>query len=54
MARYDLAENMDLQVNLENLLDEKYYAYMTASGLAYSAYHYGAPRNFTVSFNYRF
>lgn len=54
MARYDLAENMDLQVNVENLLDEKYYAYMTASGLAYSAYHYGAPRNFTVSFNYRF
>lgn len=54
MARYDLADNMDLQFNLENLLDEKYYAYMSASGPAYSVYHYGAPRNFSVSFNYRF
>ncbi len=54
MARYNLAENMDLQLNLENLLDEKYYAYMSASGLSYSIYHYGTPRNVTVSFNYRF
>ncbi|MEL4241206.1 TonB-dependent siderophore receptor [Shewanella xiamenensis] len=57
MARYDLAENMDLQFNVENLLDEKYYAYMSTSNYlpeAYSVYHYGAPRNFTVSFNYRF
>lgn len=57
MARYDLAENMDLQFNLENLLDEKYYAYMSTSSYmpeAYSVYHYGTPRNFTLSFNYRF
>ncbi|AYV14488.1 TonB-dependent siderophore receptor [Shewanella algae] len=54
MARYQLAENMSLQANVENLFDEKYYAYMSASTLAYSVYHYGDPRNFTVSFNYRF
>ncbi|QYK00672.1 TonB-dependent siderophore receptor [Shewanella psychrotolerans] len=54
MARYNLAENMDLQLNVENLLDEKYYAYMSASIPAYSVYHYGTPRNTTVSFNYRF
>ena len=54
MARYDLADNMDLQLNVENLLDEKYYAYMSASSAAYSVYHYGTPRNMTVSFNYRF
>ncbi|MBO1271599.1 TonB-dependent siderophore receptor [Shewanella sp. 4t3-1-2LB] len=54
MARYSLADNMDLQLNLDNLFDEKYYAYMSASSAAYSVYHYGTPRNFTLSFNYRF
>lgn len=54
MARYDLAENMDLQLNVDNLFDKKYYAYMSASSIAYSIYHYGTPRNATVSFNYRF
>lgn len=54
MARYNLADNMDLQINIENLLDEKYYAYMSASSAAYSVYHYGTPRNATVSFSYRF
>lgn len=54
MARYSLAENMDLQLNLENLFDEKYYAYMSASSIGYSVYHYGTPRNVTVGFNYRF
>ncbi|ABX49507.1 TonB-dependent siderophore receptor [Shewanella baltica OS195] len=57
MARYNLADNMDLQLNVENLLDEKYYAYMSASSSmseAYSVYHYGTPRNVTLSFNYRF
>lgn len=57
MARYNLTDNMDLQLNVENLLDEKYYAYMSASASmseAYSVYHYGTPRNVTLSFNYRF
>ena len=54
MARYELADNMDLQLNVENLLDEKYYAYMSASSPGYSVYHYGTPRNVTVGFNYRF
>lgn len=54
MARYDINDNMDIQVNVENLLDKKYYAYMSASSLAYSVYNYGTPRNFTVSFKYRF
>ncbi|WP_330148587.1 TonB-dependent siderophore receptor [Shewanella oncorhynchi] len=57
MARYNFTDNMDLQLNVENLLDEKYYAYMSASASmseAYSVYHYGTPRNVTLSFNYRF
>ncbi|WP_417763427.1 TonB-dependent siderophore receptor [Shewanella sp.] len=54
MARYDINDSMDVQVNVENLFDEKYYAYMSASTLPYSVYHYGTPRNFTVSFKYRF
>ena len=35
----------------------QYYAYMSAASympLAYSVYHYGTPRNVTLSFNYRF
>ncbi|KFZ36638.1 porin [Shewanella mangrovi] len=54
MARYDINDSMDLQFNVENLLDKKYYAYMSASTLPYSVYHYGTPRNVTLSFKYRF
>ncbi|MCH1925767.1 TonB-dependent siderophore receptor [Shewanella sp. C32] len=55
MARYDINDSMDIQVNVENLFDKKYYAYMTSNALyGYNFYHYGTPRNFTVSFKYRF
>lgn len=54
MARYDVNENLDIQFNVDNLLDKKYYAYMSASTIAYSVYHYGTPRNVTLSLNYRF
>lgn len=54
MARYDLAENMNVQLNAANLLDEKYYNYMTVWGSAYTQYRYGTPRNITASFNYSF
>lgn len=54
MARYDLADNMNLQLNAANLLDKKYYNYMTAWGTAYTQYRYGTPRNITFSFNYAF
>lgn len=49
MARYDLADNMNLQLNIANLLDKKYYSY-----LAYGSYRYGTPRDITLSFNYSF
>ncbi|MCH1919588.1 TonB-dependent siderophore receptor [Shewanella sp. A3A] len=54
MARYDINDSMDIQVNVENLFDKKYYAYMSAADLTNSIYNYGTPRNFTVSFKYRF
>lgn len=54
MARYDLADNMNLQLNVANLFDKKYYNYMTAWGDSYTQYRYGTPRNVTLSFNYSF
>lgn len=54
MARYDIADNMNLQLNVANLFDKKYYNYMTAWGDAYTQYRYGTPRNVAVSFNYSF
>lgn len=50
MARYALAENISIQANVENLLDETYYS---QAGF-FSQYRYGAPRNFTLSANFRF
>ncbi|WP_404479895.1 TonB-dependent siderophore receptor [Novosphingobium sp. BL-52-GroH] len=50
MARYNVSENLQVQGNLENLFDKKYYSQIGF----YSQYRYGAPRNFTVSANYRF
>jgi outer membrane receptor for ferric coprogen and ferric-rhodotorulic acid len=54
MARYDIADNMNLQFNVANLFDKEYYNYMTVFDVAYTQYRYGTPRNFTVSFNYAF
>lgn len=50
MARYSVTEQLQIQGNLENLFDKKYYS-QTGS---FSQYRYGAPRNFTVSANYKF
>ena len=50
MARYAVTEQLQLQANVENLFDKKYYSQMGS----FSQYRYGAPRNFTISANYRF
>ena len=50
MARYAVTENLQLQANIENLFDKTYYSQIGF----YSQYRYGAPRNFSVSANYRF
>lgn len=50
MARYNVSEALQIQGNLENLFDKKYYSQVGS----FSQYRYGAPRNFTISANYRF
>lgn len=50
MARYAVNESISFQLNVENLLDEKYYNY-TDSG---NEVRFGAPRNATLSVNYKF
>jgi outer-membrane receptor for ferric coprogen and ferric-rhodotorulic acid len=50
MARYDLTDAVQIQANVENLTDETYYSQIGF----YSQYRYGAPRNYSVSLNYRF
>ncbi|WP_163312188.1 TonB-dependent receptor, partial [Enterobacter cloacae] len=50
MARFAVTERLQLQANVENLLDKTYYSQVGF----FSQYRYGAPRNFTVSANYRF
>ncbi|KAA9020783.1 TonB-dependent siderophore receptor [Sphingobium limneticum] len=50
MARYAVTEQLQIQGNIENLFDKKYYSQMGF----FSQYRYGAPRNFTVSANYKF
>lgn len=50
MARYAVTDNFQVQANVDNLLDKTYYS---QAGF-FSQYRYGAPRNFTVSANYKF
>ncbi|MBA4090619.1 MAG: TonB-dependent siderophore receptor [Sphingobium sp.] len=50
MARYAVTERLQLQANVENLFDKTYYSQMGF----FSQYRYGAPRNFTISANYKF
>nr|WP_275446465.1 TonB-dependent siderophore receptor [Pseudoalteromonas sp. OF7H-1] len=50
MANYALADNMALQLNVENLFDEKYYSQIGF----FDQYRYGAPRNYSLSFSYDF
>ncbi|WP_404821887.1 TonB-dependent siderophore receptor [Pseudoalteromonas undina] len=53
MARYEFNNQMDLQLNIDNLLDKKYYNYLKDSWGS-KLYRYGTPQNVTVSFNYNF
>jgi outer membrane receptor for ferric coprogen and ferric-rhodotorulic acid len=50
MARYAVTEQLQLQANVENLFDKKYYSQMGF----FSQYRYGAPRNYTVGATYKF
>lgn len=50
MARLSVTEQLDIQANIENLTDKKYFAQIGF----FDQYRYGAPRNFTVSANYKF
>lgn len=50
MARYDLSEALQVQLNLDNLLDETYYSQIGF----FSQYRYGAPRNVKLGLTYRF
>ena len=47
MARYRLTDHLSTTLNLNNLLDEKYYA-----GFSGSYGHYGPPRNLMMNVRY--
>ncbi len=49
MARYQVTEQLAATLNLNNVLDEKYYA-----GIGGSVGHYGDPRNATLNLRYDF
>ena len=49
MAAYPVDQNIKLQLNVNNLFDEKYY-----EGLGKNSMVYGAPRNATLTFRYQF
>lgn len=50
MARYDISKQVSAQLNVSNLLDEKYFDIFDA----YGALTYGAPRSVTASVKYKF
>lgn len=49
MAAYQVDQNIKLQLNVNNLFDEKYY-----EGLGKNSMVYGAPSNATLTFRYQF
>ena len=49
MARYEFAPGWSATLNLDNLTDEKY-----LTSLYWGQGYYGAPRNYTLSLNWRF
>ena len=49
MAAYQVDQNIKLQLNVNNLFDEKYY-----EGLGKNSMVYGATRNATLTFRYQF
>jgi outer membrane receptor for ferric coprogen and ferric-rhodotorulic acid len=50
MARYEFSESLSAQLNIDNLLDEKYYGQIGF----YDQLSFGEPRNYNVGFSYRF
>ncbi len=50
MARYDFNPALSLQLNIDNLLDEKFYSQIGF----YDQLAYGPPRNFSLLLNYSF
>ncbi|QPF73939.1 TonB-dependent siderophore receptor [Roseateles sp. DAIF2] len=48
MARYELSPQLALQLNIDNLLDKKYY------DSSWSGYTYGKPRQFKLTASYKF
>ncbi|WP_245480540.1 TonB-dependent receptor [Neorhizobium sp. NCHU2750] len=50
MARYDFTEQTALQLNVNNVFDEKYYSQINF----YNTRNYGDPRNFTVKLTHKF
>ena len=51
MGRYDFQNGMSLSLNIDNLFDRKYLASIDET---YATGNYGAPRNATLSLDYRF
>lgn len=49
MAGYKINKNLDLQLNINNVFDEKYY-----EGIGANSMVYGEPRNFTLGMKYTF
>ncbi|KXI30073.1 TonB-dependent siderophore receptor [Paraglaciecola hydrolytica] len=50
MAKYAINERTQVQLNLNNLLDEKYYSQIGF----FDQYRYGAPKNVTLNLQYHF
>ena len=50
MARYDFTKQLSAQLNINNVLDEKYFAMFDA----YDQMTYGAPRSATLKMTYKF
>ena len=49
MLGYKFAKNFDVQLNIDNLFNKKYY-----EGIGKNLMVYGDPRTFNLSFNYNF
>ena len=52
MAGYRLGERSDIQLNVNNIFDRKYYQAISAS--VSDGNIYGEPRNFMLTAKYRF
>lgn len=53
MAGYQVSRNVDVQLNINNLLDKRYYHTLGSNPLWGSVGGYGAPRNFMLTMNYK-